>query len=185
MTFENKKQLRTHIEKFCHVNNFLHESKFHPAKDFDVDAYVTKNIQKFDSLDSQEIEERRKNFMKDRFVVNGSRISRAGVEHNRFNKGSPKTIKREMKVSRLRLIDDKPSSQGLLNNGSRKLIQSLQKNDDSLSYEKLKMQNNNNISVMHDFINHTEKKLDYLRRSQMQKEVNSSSSHSSKRLIIR
>lgn len=79
-----------------------------------------------------------------------------------------KTVKRDLKVSRLRFIDNKQKirdfDQGIED------IQNLteRRKNDSLSFDKLKRQNNENISVMKAFVDHTQKKLSFLRKSKAQ-----------------
>lgn len=171
MTFETKDQLLTHTKKYCHVNNFLHESKLSPENNFDVDAFVARTIDniKHSRVKTQRVKTPR-DFKAKMFIVD---TEEQGRPLKRSQKGERKflrrgdTVKRALKASRVLLIEEE--GQGKPPNKEEVLVVSRYKggprNDDSLSFDKLKMQNNKNISVMQDYINHTKKKLDYLRKS--------------------
>lgn len=79
-----------------------------------------------------------------------------------------KTVKRDLKISKLRYIDNKDSIKSFEANENNEPFKTERRNDDSLSFDKLKKQNNLNISVMKEFINHTEKKLSFLKKSKAQ-----------------
>ena len=162
MIFETKKQLSTHIQKFCHVNNFLHENQLGASAKFDVDAYVARNIQQIrNSQVKTDFYKTPKAKKVDMFVLSEAPPPRATnpTETKRLGRGT-------LKASRILLIDNKeplkPKEETLMVFSNSK---GRHRNDDSLSYDKLKQQNNNNISVLQDYMAHTKKKIDFLRKS--------------------
>jgi hypothetical protein len=166
MIFETKEQLITHIKKYCHVNNYLHESKLGLSTKFDVDAYINNKMNNIKNSQVKSHLLKTPREPKARMFVVHPSPHKKSLKTKHIPMRRVETVKRPLKASRVLLIEDEnPVNRTQENVLVISNVPNRGRNDDSLSYDKLKSQNNKNISVLHDYINHTEKKLDFLRKS--------------------